>query len=165
MSKTKAYAATSSTSPIGTFSFERRDAGEHDVSIDIKFCGISHSDIHQARNEWGNSLCPMVPGHEIAGLVTAVGSKVTKFKPGDKVGVGCFVDSRRKCAQCKGGLEQFCSNAIFTYNCKDRQGNLMMGGYSERIVVDENYVLRIPDSLPLDASAPLLCAGITSYSP
>lgn len=166
MSNTKAYAATSATSPVGPFAFERREADEHDVSIDIKFCGICHSDIHQARNEWGNSLYPMVPGHEIAGLVTAIGSKVTKFKPGDKVGVGCFVDSCRRCAQCKRGLEQFCSNSpIFTYNCKDNRGNLMMGGYSERIIVDENYILRIPDKLPLDASAPLLCAGITLYSP
>lgn len=166
MSTTKAYAVKSATSPLGPFTFERRNPGEHDVSIDIKFCGICHTDIHQARNEWGNSEYPMVPGHEIAGLVTAVGPKVKKFKLGDKVGVGCFVDSCRHCPQCARGLEQYCSNGtVFTYNSKDKQGKATMGGYSEKIVVDENYVLRIPDNLPLDASAPLLCAGITLYSP
>jgi alcohol dehydrogenase (NADP+) len=166
MTRTKAYAASSAASPLAPFSFDRRDAGEHDVSIDIKFCGICHTDIHQARNEWGNSEYPMVPGHEIAGVVTAVGSKVTKFKPGDKVGIGCFVDSCRTCPQCKRGLEQFCANGtVFTYNSKDKQGRPTMGGYSERIVVDENYVLRMPDNLSLDACAPLLCAGITLYSP
>lgn len=166
MTRTKAYAATSATSALAPFAFDRRDAGEHDVSIDIKFCGICHTDIHQARNEWGNSEYPMVPGHEIAGVVTAVGSKVTKFKPGDKVGIGCFVDSCRTCPQCKRGLEQFCANGtVFTYNSKDKQGRPTMGGYSERIVADENYVLRMPDNLSLDACSPLLCAGITLYSP
>lgn len=166
MSNTKAYAATSATTPLGPFSFDRREPGEHDVSIDIKFCGICHTDIHQARNEWGNSEYPMVPGHEIAGIVTAVGSKVTKFKAGDKVGVGCFVDSCRVCPQCKRGLEQYCAKGtVFTYNSKDKQGKRTMGGYSERIVCDENYVLRMPANLSLDACAPLLCAGITLYSP
>jgi len=166
MSNTKAYAATSATTPLGPFSFDRREPGGHDVSIDIKFCGICHTDIHQARNEWGNSEYPMVPGHEIAGIVTAVGSKVTKFKAGDKVGVGCFVDSCRVCPQCKRGLEQYCAKGtVFTYNSKDKQGRATMGGYSERIVCDENYVLRMPANLSLDACAPLLCAGITLYSP
>ena len=151
---------------LGPFTFDRREPREHDVAIDIKFCGICHSDIHQARDEWGGSIFPMVPGHEIAGVVTAVGNKVTKYKVGDKVGVGCFVDSCRKCAQCKEGLEQYCSvGMVLTYNGKDKEGAPTFGGYSEKIVVDENYVLRIPDNLPLDAAAPLQCAGITLYSP
>jgi alcohol dehydrogenase (NADP+) len=166
MSETKGYAATSAKAPLGPFSFERREPGEKDVAIDIKFCGICHSDIHQAREEWGGAIFPMVPGHEIGGVVTAVGGKVTKFKPGDKVGVGCFVDSCRHCAQCKEGLEQYCTQGIvFTYNSKEHDGTPTYGGYSEKIVVDENYVLRMPENLPLDASAPLLCAGITMYSP
>jgi uncharacterized zinc-type alcohol dehydrogenase-like protein len=166
MSNTKAYAASSATSPLAPFTFDRRDPGEHDVAIDIKFCGICHTDIHQARNEWGNSEYPMVPGHEIAGIVTSVGAKVTKFKVGDKVGVGCFVDSCRKCAQCRRGDEQYCTGGtIFTYNSAGKDGRRTMGGYSEKIIVDENYILRLPDNLSLDASAPLLCAGITLYSP
>ncbi len=166
MSKTLGYAAEVSKAPLKPFSFERREPLEHDVLIDIKFCGICHSDIHQARDEWTNAIFPMVPGHEIAGVVSAVGSKVTKFKEGDKVGVGCFVDSCRECNECKSDLEQYCTvHAVWTYNGRDMNEVPTMGGYSERIVVDENYVLRIPDSLPLDASAPLLCAGITMYSP
>src|SRR5579862_3895223 len=166
MSQTKGYAAMAAKSPLGPFSFERREPREHDVAIDIKFCGICHSDIHQAWDEWGGSIFPMVPGHEIAGVVTAVGNKVTKFKVGEKVGVGCFVDSCRKCAQCTQGLEQYCSvGMVLTYNGKDHEGAPTFGGYSEKIVVDENYVLRIPDNLPLDAAAPLQCAGITLYSP
>lgn len=156
--------------PLAPYSFERRDPREHDVVIDIKYCGICHSDIHQARNEWSayleESIFPMVPGHEIAGIVKTVGSKVTRFKVGDKVGVGCFVDSCRTCAECKRGLEQYCTvHTDWTYNGRDKDGAPTYGGYSERIVVDENYVLRMPDHLPLDACAPLLCAGITLYSP
>jgi uncharacterized zinc-type alcohol dehydrogenase-like protein len=166
MSKTRGYAAMAAKSPLGPFSFDRREPREHDVAIDIKFCGICHSDIHQARDEWGGSIFPMVPGHEIAGIVTAVGNKVTKYKVGDKVGVGCFVDSCRKCPQCLKGLEEFCAvSMVLTYNGKDKEGAPTFGGYSENIVVDENYVLRIPDNLPLDAAAPLQCAGITLYSP
>ncbi len=171
MSSTKAYAAPKSKTPLAPFSFDRREPGEHDVLIDIKFCGICHSDIHQARGEWNEfmpepSIFPMVPGHEIAGVVKSVGSKVTKYKVGDKVGVGCFVDSCRKCPECKRDLEQYCAVGMNqTYNGREKDGSPTYGGYSERIVVDENYVLRIPENLPLDASAPLLCAGITLYSP
>jgi uncharacterized zinc-type alcohol dehydrogenase-like protein len=156
--------------PLGPFSFERRAPREHDIVIDIKYCGICHSDIHQARNEWSDyqeeSFFPMVPGHEIAGVVAAVGGKVRKYKVGDKVGVGCFVDSSRTCPECRQGLEQYCSVAtIWTYNARDKEGAATYGGYSDRIVVDENYVLRMPGNLPLEAGAPLLCAGITLYSP
>jgi alcohol dehydrogenase (NADP+) len=170
MSKTKGYAAAASKTPLAPYSFARREPRDHDVVIDIKYCGICHSDIHQARNEWGDfleeSIFPMVPGHEIAGVVSAVGSKVTKYKTGDKVGVGCFVDSCRTCPECKRGLEQYCSvHTTFTYNSRDDDGNPTYGGYSESVVVDENYVLRMPENLPLDACAPLLCAGITLYSP
>jgi uncharacterized zinc-type alcohol dehydrogenase-like protein len=166
MSKAKGYAAAAAKASLQPYSFERREPREHDVAIDIKYCGICHSDIHQARDEWGGSIFPMVPGHEIAGVVTAVGSKVTKFKVGDKVGVGCFVDSCRECQQCKEGLEQYCAvGAVWTYNAKDKEGETTFGGYSDKIVVDEGYVLRMPQNLPLDASAPLLCAGITLYSP
>lgn len=171
MSTTKGYAAPVKDAPLAPFSFERRAPREHDIAIDIKFCGICHSDIHQTRDEWNEflpepSIFPMVPGHEIAGIVTAVGSKVTKYKVGDKVGVGCFVDSCRVCPECKQGLEQYCAVGMNqTYNSHEKDGSPTYGGYSEKIVVDENYVLRIPENLPLDASAPLLCAGITLYSP
>jgi alcohol dehydrogenase (NADP+) len=166
MSETKGYAAAAAKAPLAPFSFERRAPREHDVAIDIKFCGICHSDIHQARDEWGGSIFPMVPGHEIAGVVTAVGSKVVKFAVGDKVGVGCLVDSCRKCEQCRKGLEQYCSTGmVLTYNGREYDGTPTFGGYSEKIVVDENYVLRMPGNLSLDACAPLLCAGITLYSP
>ena len=170
MSKSKGYAAMSPKAPLAPYSFERREPREHDVVIDIKYCGICHSDIHQTRDEWSDyqeeSIFPMVPGHEIAGVVTGVGSKVTKHKIGDKVGVGCFVDSCRTCVECQRGLEQYCSvQTIWTYNGRDKEGNPTYGGYSDRIVVDENYVLRMPNNLPLDACAPLLCAGITLYSP
>ena len=166
MSKTKGYAAMAAKSSLAPYFFERRAPREHDVNINIKFCGICHSDIHQARDEWGGSTFPMVPGHEIAGVVTAVGAKVKKYKAGDKVGVGCFVDSCRTCAQCRAGLEQYCEVGMsLTYNGKEKDGTPTFGGYSENIVVDENYVLRIPDNLPLDAAAPLQCAGITLYSP
>ncbi|MDR3451065.1 MAG: NAD(P)-dependent alcohol dehydrogenase [Alphaproteobacteria bacterium] len=161
------YAALKAKAPLAPFSFERRDPREHDVVIDIKFAGICHSDIHQARDEWGGSQFPMVPGHEIAGIVSKIGSKVTKYKVGDKVGVGCFVDSCRKCTYCNDGLQQFCVEGMTgTYNSVERDGKTpTQGGYSNVIVVDENYVLRMPDNLPLDAAAPLLCAGITLYSP
>ena len=166
MLKTKGYAAQSATSPIAPFDFERRDPRPDDVLIDIKFCGICHSDIHQARDGWGGSVFPMVPGHEIVGVVKQVGNQVTKFKVGDKVGVGCFVDLCRHCASCTKGMEQFClEGVVFTYNSKEKDGTPTYGGYSNQIVVKQEYVLRIPDNLPLDAAAPLLCAGITLYSP
>lgn len=167
MTSAKSYAAHSAKAPLAPFSFQRRDPRAHDVSIDILFCGICHSDIHQARDEWGGSQFPMVPGHEIAGVVKSVGPAVTKFKVGDKVGVGCFVDSCRECQPCRQGLEQYCDVGMTgTYNSKDRKtGEATQGGYSDHIVVDENYVLKMPANLPLDAAAPLLCAGITLYSP
>jgi uncharacterized zinc-type alcohol dehydrogenase-like protein len=167
MIQAKGMAAHSAKAPLAAFSFERREPREHDVVIDIKYCGICHSDIHQARDEWGGSIFPMVPGHEIAGVVRAVGPNVTKYKVGDHVGVGCIVDSCRKCAHCDQNLEQYCLNgATVTYNGYERDGKTMtQGGYSNVIVVDENFVLRIPESLPLDKAAPLLCAGITVYSP
>jgi len=166
MTASRGYAAGSAKAPLGPFSFERRDLREHDILIDIQYCGVCHSDIHQARDEWGGATFPMVPGHEIAGVVAAVGNKVTKHKTGDKVGVGCFVDSCRTCTSCQRGLEQYCINgATWTYNAKDKEGAPTYGGYSDKIVVDENYALRMPKNLPLDACAPLLCAGITLYSP
>jgi len=166
MAQAKGYAVSDVKAPLAPYSFERREPREHDVAIDIRYCGICHTDIHQVRDEWGGSIFPMVPGHEIAGVVTSIGSKVTKYKIGDKVGVGCFVDSCRDCKQCESDLEQYCTEGlVLTYNSRERDGSPTMGGYSEKIVVDENYVLRIPDNLPLDASAPLLCAGITLYSP
>lgn len=162
----RGYAAMTAKAPLTPFSLERREPREHDVAIDIQYCGICHSDIHQARAEWGEGIFPMVPGHEITGTVKAVGSKVTKFKAGDRVGVGCFVDSCRTCPECRRGLEQYCSvRTSWTYNGQEQDDTPTYGGYSEKIVVDENYVLRMPESLPLDASAPLLCAGITLYSP
>lgn len=167
MIKTKGFAAQTAKSPLAPFSFERRDPGVHDVLIDIKFCGICHSDIHQARDEWGNSTFPMVPGHEIAGVVTQVGAKVTHFKVGEKVGVGCFVDSCRSCDPCERDLQQYCEQGMSgTYNGTEQDKKTRtQGGYSNQIVVDENYVLRIPKNLPLEGAAPLLCAGITLYSP
>lgn len=167
MTQAKAYAAHTAKAALAPFTFERRAAAEHDVVIEIKYCGICHSDIHQARDEWGHGTFPMVPGHEIAGIVTGVGSKVTAYKIGDKVGVGCFVDSCRTCPQCQRHLEQYCEGGMSaTYNSTEQDKKTpTYGGYSDHIVVDENYVLRIPDNLPLDAAAPLLCAGITLYSP
>ncbi len=163
----KGIAAFDSKSALGPYQFKRRAPRPDDVVIDIKFCGICHSDIHQARDEWGGSKFPMVPGHEIAGLVSAVGSNVKKFKTGDRVGVGCFVDSCRTCPSCEAGLEQYCDMGMTgTYNSVERDGSqATQGGYSTKIVVQEDYVLRIPENLPLDAAAPLLCAGITLYSP
>ncbi|HLE01795.1 MAG TPA: NAD(P)-dependent alcohol dehydrogenase [Bdellovibrionota bacterium] len=168
MIKATGYAAPTVKAPLRPFSFERRDPREHDVVIDIKFCGICHSDIHMARNEWGTStLFPMVPGHEIAGVVRSVGSKVTRYKVGQHVGVGCFTDSCRTCEHCRKSLDQYCLEGnTLTYGALERDGKTVtQGGYSNVIVVDENYVLRIPESLPLDRAAPLLCAGITLYSP
>lgn len=168
MIKTKAYAAMTSKSPLTPYTFERRDPKENDVVIDIKYCGICHSDIHMTRDEWGfGSAFPLVPGHEIAGVVRAVGSKVKKFKVGDQVGVGCMVDTCRECANCKQDLEQYCLEGLtMTYGSTERDGSAVtQGGYSNNIVVREEFVLRIPDSLSLDKAAPLLCAGITLYSP
>jgi uncharacterized zinc-type alcohol dehydrogenase-like protein len=161
------YAASTAKSPLVPYKFQRREPQDHDIVIDIKYCGICHSDIHQVRDEWGGSMFPMVPGHEIAGIVSRVGAKVTKYKVGDKVGVGCLVDSDRTCAYCKKSLEQFCTGGgSFTYNGLEQDKKTpTMGGYSNIITVDENFVLRIPQNLPLDAAAPLLCAGITLYSP
>ncbi len=167
MIKAHGYAAQNAQTPLAPFTFDRRDPGEHDVAIKIDYCGICHSDIHQARGEWGNSIYPMVPGHEIVGRVTGIGKGVTKFREGDLVGVGCFVDSCRACGNCKEGLEQYCSGGLaLTYNGMERDGKTpTFGGYSDVIVTDENYVLRVPANLTLDAVAPLLCAGITTYSP
>jgi uncharacterized zinc-type alcohol dehydrogenase-like protein len=162
-----AYAATSATEPLTKTTIERRDVGPHDVAFDIKFAGICHSDIHTVKAEWGQPNYPVVPGHEIAGVVTEVGSEVTKFKVGDHVGVGCMVGSCQQCENCKAGKEQYCTGGgmIGTYNATDRDGSPTQGGYSEAIVTDENFVLRIPDSIPLDKAAPLLCAGVTLWSP
>ena len=169
MYNVKAYSATSETSPLGSTTIPRRDPNEHDVQIEILFCGICHSDLHQVRNEWKQvmpTVYPCVPGHEIVGRVTKIGSAVTKFKPGDLAGVGCVVDSDRTCRECRSGLEQFCPNLTLTYNSPDKHlRGVTYGGYSESIVVDEHYVVRVPSSLNLAGAAPLLCAGITTYSP
>ena len=167
MLKTPAYAAQSPTRPLAPFAIERREPGPRDVLIDILYCGVCHSDIHQARGEWGSSAFPMVPGHEIVGRVRQVGREVTKFSPGDLAGVGCFVDSCRECEQCRSGLEQFCEKgAAFTYNSTEMDRKTpTQGGYSTRIVVAEPYVLRVPPGLDPARAAPLLCAGITTYSP
>ena len=162
----KAYAALAPGQPLSPWTFDRRDLGQKDVLIDIHFCGICHSDIHQVRDEWGHSQYPMVPGHEIAGIVAQAGAKVKNFKPGDKVGVGCLVDSCRECPDCRDHLEQFCVRPSFTYNSHEQDGKTPThGGYSTRIVVNEDFVLSLPQNLPLDGAAPLLCAGITTYSP
>jgi uncharacterized zinc-type alcohol dehydrogenase-like protein len=162
-----AYAAQDAQSPIAPFDISRREPGPHDVEIEILYCGVCHSDIHQARNEWGNSIFPMVPGHEIVGKVSRVGDHVKKFAVGDLAGVGCLVDSCRECHNCKEGLEQFCENgSVGTYNGYERDGKTpTYGGYSTKIVVDEAFTLKIPANLDLAAVAPLLCAGITTYSP
>ncbi|HWC82619.1 MAG TPA: NAD(P)-dependent alcohol dehydrogenase [Pseudonocardiaceae bacterium] len=161
-----AFAAPAPKAPLERTTITRRSVGEHDVRIDIKFTGICHSDIHQAREEWGEAIFPLVPGHEIAGVVAEVGSAVTRYAVGDRVGVGCFVDSCRECERCLAGEEQYCLNGeTQTYNSYGQDGEPTYGGYSQQIVVDENYVLRIPDSIELDKAAPLLCAGITLYSP
>ncbi|ABS01835.1 putative zinc-type alcohol dehydrogenase-like protein [Kineococcus radiotolerans] len=162
----KAYAATSATEPLTPFEVERRDVGPKDVKIDIAFAGICHSDIHTARSEWGPAAYPVVVGHEIAGTVAEVGSEVTKFAVGDRVGVGCMVDSCGECKNCTAGNEQFCLEGnVGTYNSVGKDGQPTHGGYSQSIVVTEGFVLRIPEGIELDEAAPLLCAGITTYSP
>ncbi len=169
MYNAKAYSAASPTSPLAQTSIERRDPTESDVQIEILFCGICHSDLHQVRNEWSGlmpTVYPCVPGHEIVGRVTKAGPGVKKFKEGDIAAVGCMVDSDRTCPECKAGLEQFCPNFVLTYNFPDKHtGGITYGGYSESIVVDERFVLKVPKNLDLAGAAPLLCAGITTYSP
>ncbi|HXX23959.1 MAG TPA: NAD(P)-dependent alcohol dehydrogenase [Terriglobia bacterium] len=169
MYNAKAYAAASATSPFASTRIARRDPTEHDVQIEILFCGICHSDLHLVRGEWSGlmpAVYPCIPGHEIVGRVTKVGSAVTKFKRGDLAGVGCMVDSDGTCPECQAGLEQFCPNMILTYNSPDKHlGGVTYGGYSDSIVVDERFVLRVPSNLNLAGTAPLLCAGITTYSP
>ena len=167
MTATKGYAAHSATDTLAPFSFERREPGPQDVQFEILYCGVCHSDLHQVRNEWHGTTYPIVPGHEIVGRVTKVGDQVTKFAVGDLAGVGCLVDSCRECNNCKKGLEQYCYNgATGTYNAEDKKnGGITYGGYSNHIVVDESFVLKVSEKLPLEAVAPLLCAGITTYSP
>jgi len=169
MYNTKAYSAASATSSLASTTIARRDPTERDVQIEILFCGICHSDLHQVRNEWSSimpTVYPIVPGHEIVGRVTKVGAAVAKYKPGDLAAVGCLVDSDGTCPQCQAGLEQFCQNLILTYNFPDKHlGGVTYGGYSDSIVVDERFVLRVPSKLNLAGAAPLLCAGITTYSP
>ncbi len=167
MQKILAYAAQDALSPLTPFSYSQRELATDDVAIQILFCGVCHSDLHQARDEWGGSLYPMVPGHEIVGVVTEVGSQVTTYRIGDKVGVGCMVDSCQHCASCEEDLEQYCENGtVLTYNSVHKDGKTpAFGGYATGIVVKESFVLRMPENLPLDKAAPLLCAGITTYSP
>jgi alcohol dehydrogenase (NADP+) len=169
MYQAKAYSVASATSPFTSSSVPRREPTENDVQLEILFCGICHSDLHQARNEWSGmmpTVYPCVPGHEIVGRVTKVGSAVTKFKPGDLGAVGCMVDSDRTCPECQAGLEQFCANLTLTYNFPEKHlGGVTYGGYSDSIVVDQHFVLRVPQNLDLAGTAPLLCAGITTYSP
>lgn len=163
----KGYAAKKAKAPLEEFTFERRELRKRDVALDIYYAGICHSDIHQAREEWGPAIFPMVPGHEIVGKVTAIGSEVSKFKVGDLIGVGVFVDSCRKCDSCKKGLEQYCVEGMTgTYNTYERDGKTVaMGGYSDSFVIDEDYAVHIPQNLDLAGVAPLMCAGITLYSP
>lgn len=166
MLPTRGYAATTAKAPLQPFSFERREVGPSDVLIKISHCGICHSDIHQARNEWGSSIFPMVPGHEIVGIVVQAGAAVKRFRVGETVGVGCLVDSCRSCSACREGQEQYCeAGMLLTYSGLDSAGQVTQGGYSSQIVVDENYVLGIPPALSPAGAAPLLCAGITMYSP
>ena len=167
MLHTPAYAAMTAKAPLVPHTIERREPGPHEVLIDILYCGVCHSDIHQARDEWGGSIFPMVPGHEMVGTVVKAGDHVTKWNVGDTVGVGCFVDSCHECEACKEGEEQFCEEGMnATYNGYERDGKTpTYGGYSTRITVNEDYVLRIPGGMPLERVAPLLCAGITTYSP
>ena len=167
MRNTKAYAATSATSPLAPFTFQYRDPGANEIEIQILYCGICHTDVHQARNEWHGTTYPCVPGHEIVGRVTRAGARVKKFKEGDLAAVGCMVDSCRECESCKAGEEQLCeAGPTFTYNSPDKKhGGMTYGGYADAIVLDETFALRVPKSLDLAATAPLLCAGITTYSP
>ncbi|CAL0314131.1 unnamed protein product [Lupinus luteus] len=159
------WAARDTSGLLSPFNFSRRETGEKDVAFKVLFCGICHSDLHMVKNEWGNTIYPIVPGHEVAGIVTEVGSKVQKFKVGDRVGVGCLVDSCRKCQSCADDLENYCPSLILTYGSKHSDGTITYGGYSDSMVADESFVISIPDNLPLDVAAPLLCAGITVYSP
>lgn len=168
MTSTKSYAAQSESSPLAPWTISRRDPKPYDVQIDIKYCGVCHSDLHFARNDWGMTVYPIVPGHEIVGVVSAVGDQVSKFKVGDLAGIGCLVDSCRECDNCNNGLEQHCSGSggVFTYNGMERDGSgVTYGGYSKGILAHEDFVLHISDKQPLHAVAPLLCAGITTYSP
>jgi uncharacterized zinc-type alcohol dehydrogenase-like protein len=166
MNQINAYAAFDPTSPLKPFQFSRREITPNDVQIDIHYCGVCHSDLHTVNGDWGPQNYPLVPGHEIVGRVEKVGGDVSNFKVGDVVGVGCFVNSCRSCASCAEGLEQYCEKgATFTYGAPDPYGGITQGGYSTKIVVDKNYVLRIPEGIPLENAAPLLCAGITTYSP
>ena len=167
MLETRGYATKGPREELGPFSFERREVGPRDILIEIEFCGVCHSDIHQARDEWGDSIYPMVPGHEIVGRVARAGAEVTKFKEGDAAGVGCFVDSCRRCRNCRDGEEQYCENHLAsTYNGTEKDEKTpTYGGYSTKIVIGEDYTLRIPEGLPPANAAPLLCAGITTYSP
>lgn len=166
MGPIKSYAALKAGAALEPFTFSRQAVGPNDVLVRITYCGVCHSDIHQARDEWGGSIFPMVPGHEIVGTVTQVGADVKKFREGETVGVGCFVDSCRVCPSCSKGLEQYCEEGmVLTYNGRDKQGEPTYGGYSSHIVVNEQYVLKIPQGLALEGVAPLLCAGITTYSP
>jgi len=165
MTSAKSYAAYEAASPLRPYDLERREPGPNDVLIDIKYCGICHTDLHFVNNDLGNTHYPLVPGHEITGVVERVGAAVTRYKPGDRVGVGCMVDSCRHCATCQRDEEQFCPEVLFTYGGVGRDGTPTQGGYSTRITVDQRFVLRIPEAIPLDRAAPLLCAGITTYSP
>ena len=159
------YAAFDPSTPLGAYALQRREPGPDDIVIDIHYCGICHTDLHFVKNDLGMSRYPLVPGHEITGVVESVGSGVQRFRTGDRVGVGCLVNSCRECASCAEGEEQYCAGMIMTYGSDDRDGTMTQGGYSTRIVVNQDFVLRIPDALPLDRAAPLLCAGITTYSP
>ncbi|XP_004307159.1 PREDICTED: probable mannitol dehydrogenase [Fragaria vesca subsp. vesca] len=163
--KASGWAARDSSGVLSPFSFSRRETGEKDVTFKVLYCGICHSDLHMIKNEWGFSTYPLVPGHEIVGEVTEVGSSVQKFKVGDRVGVGCIVGSCRSCENCTGHLENYCPKQILTYGAKYYDGTTTYGGYSDIMVADEHFIVRIPDNLPLDGAAPLLCAGITTYSP
>ncbi len=166
MTAVNAYAAQNATTPLAPFNFERREVGPKDVQIEILYCGVCHSDIHQVRNEWGGSIYPMVPGHEIVGRITKVGTDVKDFNVGELAGVGCFVDSCRTCPSCLANEEQYCDTGMVgTYNGRDKAGNPTYGGYSTQIVVDEQYTLHVSEKLPIEGVAPLLCAGITTYSP
>ena len=166
MSRTNAYAAFDKTSPLKPHAIERREPGASDVAIEILFCGVCHSDVHQVRNEWHNTVYPIVPGHEIVGKVTKVGPSVKKFAVGDTVGVGCLVDSCRTCGACTEGLEQYCAQGVATYNALEKDGKTVtFGGYSTAVVVHEDFVLKVRSEAPLEKIAPLLCAGITTYSP
>ncbi|KAG8377985.1 hypothetical protein BUALT_Bualt08G0090700 [Buddleja alternifolia] len=163
--KALGWAARDTSGTLSPFSFSRRATADRDVQFKVLYCGICHSDLHSIKNEWGNTQYPIVPGHEVVGVVTQVGSNVTKFKPGDKVGVGCMVNSCRKCDQCANDLENYCPKPIFTYNSVLPDGTLTYGGYSDIMVADEDFIIRWPENFPQDLGAPLLCAGITTYSP